>query len=134
MADCLQLFRLCRRVLLVSGICLTVLALLAAWRHDARRVALGCFGGSCAVLALVAALGVWALIDFNGLFILFHQISFSNDLWYMDPATDLIIRLMPLRFFIHYVTLIAVTWLLAVLLLGGGSLLLATRLKRRKHP
>lgn len=41
----------------------------------------------------------WALLDFNSLFVLMHRLLFTNDLWLMDPQTDLIISLMPQAFF-----------------------------------
>lgn len=71
------------------------------------------------VLAAVAVLAVLACIDFDSLFILFHRIAFTNDLWLLDPRTDLLIRLMPIGFFISYASLIGGGWLL-----GMGSLLI----------
>jgi len=38
-------------------------------------------------------------INFNKAFIFFHEIAFSNDLWLLDPRTDLLINLLPLSFF-----------------------------------
>ncbi len=54
-----------------------------------------------AVLLLLLA-GVWATIDFDGAFTLLHQTAFPNDLWLLDPRTDLMIQLMPQPFFIAY--------------------------------
>ena len=45
------------------------------------------------------AIGIWAAVDFNSAFIRMHEILFSNDLWLMDPRTDLMIRMLPERFF-----------------------------------
>ena len=38
-------------------------------------------------------------LDFNQSFTLFHLLSFSNDLWLLDPATELLINLLPEAFF-----------------------------------
>ena len=32
---------------------------------------------------------------FEGLFVQMHELIFTNDLWMMDPATDILIRMMP---------------------------------------
>ena len=61
-------------------------------------------------------------MDFNRLFILFHRIAFTNDLWLLNPRTDLLIRLMPIGFFISYAALIGGLWLLGMI----GLLILAT--------
>jgi len=45
--------------------------------------------------------GIIIAINFNKAFIFFHEIAFSNDLWLLDPKTDLLINLLPLSFFIN---------------------------------
>ncbi len=54
-----------------------------------------------ALCGLAGALALWAAIDFDSLFVLFHRIAFTNDLWLLDPRTDLLIRLMPVELFMH---------------------------------
>ena len=44
---------------------------------------------------------IWALADFNGLFVTFHKVAFRNDGWLLNPKTDLLIRLMPTAFFVR---------------------------------
>jgi integral membrane protein (TIGR01906 family) len=56
--------------------------------------------GWAAAAVLLAAVGIWAAVDFNSLFVLLHRLVFSNNLWLMDPQTDLIILLMPESFFV----------------------------------
>ena len=58
--------------------------------------------GAIALLGIIAALVVWGLINFDGLFWFFHQIAFTNDLWLLNPATDLLVALMPIEFFVWY--------------------------------
>ena len=54
------------------------------------------------LFSLAAGLCIWALCDFDSLFLAFHHLAFSNDLWLMDPNTDLMIAMMPETFFMWY--------------------------------
>ena len=51
--------------------------------------------------ALACAMIIWALADFDGLFVTFHRAAFRNDGWLLNPRTDLLIRLMPTEFFVR---------------------------------
>lgn len=62
-------------------------------------------------------LGIWAYADFNAFWTAFHRLAFRNDLWLLDPATDLMINLFPSEFFSTLVFKI-VGWFTA----GFGSL------------
>lgn len=116
MADCRALFVLDREVLLFSAMA-TAALMGACWAlRDRRRAAQGFLAGSGALLAVALGVILWGVIDFDGLFILFHQLSFDNGLWLLDPATDLLIRLMPTRFFVTYAAILGGSWL-------GGMLL-----------
>lgn len=55
-------------------------------------------GGAGAVLA-VAALSLLVVVDFRQIFLQFHFLSFTNDLWVLDPSRDRLIQLYPLGFF-----------------------------------
>ena len=57
-------------------------------------------------------LGIWILADFTGFWTTFHQLFFTNDLWLLNPATDLMINLFPGAFFSHLVIRILL-WFLA---------------------
>ena len=46
-------------------------------------------------LLLAAAIILAAVLDFNRIFFLLHEILFTNDLWLLNPQTDLLIALMP---------------------------------------
>ena len=100
MRDVRRLFRLgltARAVSLGAGAALIGAGLLLG-RRRARRV------GVLAALCLMTAAGVvlaallWRA-DFSRLFIRFHQLVFTNDLWLLDPATDAMIRMLPEPFF-----------------------------------
>ena len=54
------------------------------------------------LLALATALALlWTMNGFERLFILFHKLLFTNDLWLMDPRTDAMIRMFPAEFFMQ---------------------------------
>ncbi|MCI5547320.1 MAG: TIGR01906 family membrane protein [Clostridiales bacterium] len=80
-------------------IALTALLLIAAALTGGRA------GLSAAVsaglIALMAASGALTikLVGFSRVFIAFHHLAFSNDLWLLDPATDAMIRMLPEEFF-----------------------------------
>jgi len=65
------------------------------WRH----LAWGLVGGGGLTLALMLAMGLGTLFDFQELFWQFHVISFSNEFWQLDPATDYLLMLFAGGFF-----------------------------------
>lgn len=71
-----------------------------------------------AVLLLLLMVGFIALFDFTGLFRLFHLLAFDNELWLLNPATDLLIQLMPQGFFTDYLAKAALWPLLLLLFLS----------------
>ncbi len=83
--------------------------------------------GSGLTLALMAALWIGSLINFEGLFIQFHLISFRNDFWELNPATDYLVMMFPEGFWNDTVFYIAIVAAVTAVVLGGlavGHLLL----------
>ena len=111
MTDCQRLIGLDGIVTLALLAVLALCALPALRKGDRTRFRKGFLTGTGVFAALVAAGAIWALIDFDGLFTTFHHLAFTNDLWLLDPRTDLLIRLMPEEFFIAYGVLGAAVWL-----------------------
>lgn len=52
---------------------------------------------------LTVILGIYFAVDFSAAFTKFHEIFFTNDLWMFDPATDLMINMLPQGFFFDMV-------------------------------
>ena len=100
MRDVKRLFQLglkARVATLMAAAALMGAGLLLGRRRARRR-------GALLALCLVTAAGVIAALllwraDFDALFIRFHQLVFTNDLWLLDPATDAMIRMLPEPFF-----------------------------------
>jgi len=49
-------------------------------------------------ILLVLSLGFMSLMGFDEVFVIFHEMSFGNDLWILDPRTDYLLMLFPLGF------------------------------------
>lgn len=70
------------------------------------------FLSSFAVIAgITVGAGLLFVFNFNKYFTIFHKIFFDNDLWLLDPDTDLLIRMLPEGFFLDMVIRIGVIFL-----------------------
>lgn len=109
MADCRGLIRLDGLVCL-AGLGIAAAAAAAAGirirraGESARELREGAVAGArgalTAAMLAAGALALWAAADFDGLFMTFHRLAFRNDLWLLNPRTDLLIRLMPEEMFV----------------------------------
>jgi len=99
-------------VLAYAGVCLF-------WQKGRyrQRLVWRVIGGSGITLALMLALGLGTLLNFDQLFLQFHLISFTNELWQLDPARDYLIMLFPQGFWYDAAIFCA-------LATGGGAVVL----------
>ena len=102
MADCRGLIALdgwvCAGSLAVCAVC----GAAGGFCGRARRLFLqGAGWGLAGFFGIAVVLGIWAAVDFDGLFVAFHRVAFPQGGWVLDPRTDLLIRLMPVSFFIR---------------------------------
>ena len=67
------------------------------------RLASGAF-----TVALPLIAGVFAVVAWDRLFVLFHQIVFNNNYWIFDPAKDPVITILPDGYFLHCLVMIVV--------------------------
>ena len=65
---------------------------------------------------LLVIIALLAYIDFNKYFTYFHLIFFSNDLWILNPETDLMIQMLPEDFFIGIAIKIMIYYLLYLMM------------------
>lgn len=72
------------------------------------------------ILAVLAGL---VALNFHRAWFLFHEIFFSNELWLMNPETDLMIQMLPETFFMGMVKRIATTMIAGLLFLSGFTFL-----------
>ena len=85
---------------------------------------------------VVAALGLLTVLiarDFDHAWRIFHEIFFDNDLWLLDPATELLINIVPLAFFITLSIFVGVIFLALLTLLFVAAHFCCKR-ERRKRP
>ena len=120
--DVKGLFRLAYWVLLGTLIYgLGYIGLGFFWWQDRRRLAWGLVGGSCLTLALMLALAVGTLLNFDRLFWQFHVISFTNELWRLDPTRDYLIMLFPQGFWFDAFAFCAMAAAMVAVVLGAAS-------------
>jgi len=81
--------------------------------------------GSVAVIVLV---GIASLVAFDPIFTAFHKLSFSNDLWLLDPNTDYLLKMFPEGFFLDATLAIAAFTVAEFAVLAGAIALLRRRL------
>lgn len=86
----------------------------------------GLFFGTIAALALIIS------TDFTKYFIMFHHIFFTNDLWILDPSTDMLINIVPEGFFMDTAGRIACLFGVLSLLLFGICLFLTIRNRKKE--
>ena len=120
-----------RRVCLILGAGLLIL--MAATKARMGRVLPPslCMGTGL-FFALITVLGLIISTDFTKYFIMFHHIFFSNDLWILDPATDMLINIVPEGFFMDTAARIALLFGSLSLILFGVCLLLTIRNRRKE--
>lgn len=89
--------------------------LLVTSRGAARREVLsGYLRGNLWFFVVLAAIGLFAAIDFDAFWTGFHKLVFTNDLWLLDPRTDILIEIVPEEFFFDLVIRIAASALATI--------------------
>ncbi len=68
--------------------------------------------GLGAFVGITVGAGLLFMSDFNKYFLLFHEMFFRNDLWLLNPETDLLIRMLPEGFFLDMVRRIGIIFLI----------------------
>lgn len=93
------------------------IALLLALKADIRRVLPQTIcAGTLLFFGVLAALALIISTNFTKYFIIFHEIFFNNDLWILDPSTDLLINIVPEPFFVDTAARIGLTYGVSVAL------------------
>lgn len=130
LADVRNLFR--RGFALRTAAALTGLlaGALVVYRHKSAApsyLARAALTGCSLTLALLALALFLLSTDFNRWFTVFHQLSFSNDLWQLDPARENLIRIFPEEFFLAAARTAIVRAVAALLTLALAALFVLRR-------
>ena len=85
---------------IVSAVMIVCALVFIVWSNNRiRDICKSILWGTIATLGLMFFLILWSIFGFEKLFLLFHYLSFSNELWILDPAKDYLIMLFPGPFF-----------------------------------
>lgn len=123
MTDVFSLFSLARVLCLLSAAGAAALLIFRKKeRNPASASASLCSQAVVFVLLIILAFFAWT--QWDTLFTTFHHIFFRNDLWLLNPETDLMIQMMPTPFFVGLAKGIAVRFIV-LCLLGQGLWFLA---------
>lgn len=70
------------------------------------------------LLMLLTIIGMWAILDFDSFWTLFHKIFFAgNDLWLLDLRKDILIMIVPPEFFNNLVLRIVLLFISSIILM-----------------
>lgn len=85
--------------------------------------------GGALTLVLLVVFGIAASVGFDSLFLKFHQLSFANDFWRLDPRTDYLVRIFPQRFWFDATVWVMIRVIVVALMLtvAGSSYLFYRR-------
>ena len=124
----LALRRIC---LLTAAACIVIMFLLKGGAKKILPRTL-CIGTGLFFAVLLLRAGIIST-DFSRYFVIFHEIFFNNDLWILDPATDLLINIVPEPFFMDTAARIGITYGISAALLFLVCLYFILRDKKNKH-
>lgn len=120
-----------RRICIITAfVCVALLWLLKA--DIALVVPRSVCWGTGLFFAMICVLGLVISTDFTKYFVIFHHIFFNNDLWLLDPATDLLINIVPEPFFVDTASYIALVFGISVAVIFGVSRWWLRREKRQR--
>lgn len=120
MKDVKNLVQISYRIQEVSAIYILIFVLLGFWSNGRRfiRIISRYFAiGGAVTAGLVLSVGLLSVIGFERLFLAFHIVSFSNDLWQLDPSKDFLIAMFPEEFFFTATMMVAAATILESILL-----------------
>lgn len=123
MEDVVQLFDYARIIKYVS-ITVSILIIVyfmvnKLYRFLAKALSLGLFLNHAIIMFLIILIST----NFNKYFTIFHEIFFSNDLWILNPRTDLMIQMLPEPFFSTIGIRIGLSFLIFLAIIQIGAYL-----------
>jgi integral membrane protein (TIGR01906 family) len=128
MVDVLFLIKLARGAmfaLFIGGAAAWLLAVLLVRRqkNGLRYAGAGYLAGAAALFAAVGIVVLLASRDFTAVFVKFHEIFFTNDLWLLN-WDDMLIMMVPEPFFVDCAVLIAIVFAVGLVVTGVLALVM----------
>lgn len=133
MEDVQYLFHLERTVKHISTVISFLIILYFIKKKEILTLAKTFFYGLFSNYIILALLGILLLLDFNKYFTYFHLIFFTNDLWILDPMTDLMIQMLPEEFFFGMAKNIGLSFFLYLAIIQVIGFLILRRDKNEKY-
>lgn len=110
MEDVEGLFKNGYRIKYIS-IFLTGFILAILWKRKDKDVIKSVIKGLFVNYIILAILSLMIYFDFSKYFTIFHHIFFTNDLWLLNPRTDLLIQMLPEELFMGIATRIVILFI-----------------------
>lgn len=120
MEDVYALMRL-SKILMVFGVAISLAIVALPGRRRPSMIYWGCVAGPLMGLVVMAVLAVLGTMDFTAVFEEAHRLIFTNDLWLLNPATSVLINIVPEPYFISlslYAASMAATAYLIILMVA----------------
>ena len=140
MADVKRLIWLVYGVAAATGGYLLLMTLAGlAWKPQKHAPILAklYLSGGVLTLGLLVLIGLLSLGGFDRLFLKFHQISFSNDLWQLNQNTDYLLMMFPQPFWFYatvWVATFTVAGALVAMIISGAYLFTHSRSLKKEAP
>ena len=122
-ADVKRIFTAIELICLITGILSVFLIKKQLSFHDLSFLRTT----SIITILLPSITGIFAAINWENAFILFHKIMFHNDYWLFDEVTDPVIKILPDEFFLHCMIMI-----ILCIFIGSGLCILFHSFFRHK--
>ncbi len=106
-----------RNVLAIVGLILFVVAILLNKKDWITSMYIGYKRSLGLLFVIILAILIYAAIDFNSFWIQFHYLFFTNDLFFLDPNTEILINMVPEQFFFDLVIRIIFMFMFSVIVL-----------------
>ena len=134
LADVRIITDLFRILVIASLIVVLITGIMLFYREGAVTLIRQMRNGGIIALLFTGILVIWAVLDFDSLFYLFHILSFSNDLWLLDPTRDYLIMMFPQAFFNDAaITLIATIIVESIVLLAAALIIQKLLVKQQTN-
>jgi integral membrane protein (TIGR01906 family) len=116
--DVIRAFATLRTVTL--AVCAIALISAAVWwnRGGQRFISRALVTSTVVTVVLGGIVGAITYFAFDQLFLVFHEVTFHNDFWELDPRTDHLIQMFPFGFWYDAMVLVAIRVVLLTIALG----------------
>ena len=119
MIDVVELIRMADLIKYVSyGLMALVLCVVYS-KKDYREFGKSILRAVGVLIVILGAIGLFVAIDFNLFWTYFHLVFFDNDLWLLNPRTDVMIQMFPEEFFKDVVIQIVAIAVSSITLIAG---------------